>query len=132
MSESTKLHTFNVSDILGDNLVCIDGTEVITFELNTDMLDTTTISVGNVEPINLPSGYTFEQPTSLDSVVIMGSVADVANIKPESLTYVYDFSKAKIDENGNSTVVVTCEIDGYNTCWVRGYPKERTVKLTKN
>ena len=131
MTDETKLHSFNVSDVIDDDLICIDDTTTITFEMNTEMFTTTTIAVGNVESANVPSGYEFSEPDVVDSVVIIGLAEDVSKIKPENLTYIYDFGKSKVSENGNISAAVTCEIDGITTCWVKDYPKDKTVKLNK-
>lgn len=132
MTEDTKLKTFDIESVLGDNLVCVDGTKSITFELDLDRVDTKTVAVENIDSTSVPTGYKFNAPSVVDPVVVVGDADEVSRVTPANLTYVYDFSKSKVNEDGSVNVTVSCNINGYNSCWVKDYPKEKTVTLTKN
>lgn len=92
---------------LPSGLVALDDTTSVTLSFDTSEMDSVTLNVPNIRPVNMPSNYDIEVMTErVPSVTLYGPADEIANLSPESVVAQLDCQDLQIAA-GQQTLPVT-------------------------
>lgn len=115
-------------------LTNVSGITEATVTIRFHGLETRTIEVTNISPINAPDGYTAVAVTQSRQIQIRGTVEAVEAVDPSQIRIVADLSTISADETiatGTRTVPVKIYLDGGSNVGVVGTDYNIVVSITR-
>ena len=124
LDKATEL-TFDIN--LPDSVTNMTGLKQATVQVEFPDLSTKTITIGNIQIINVPEGLEAELTTQVLEIVFRGPKAEIEGLTAEDITVTVDFTGAEIG-TVNKKVTITISAEHPNCGALGSYSVYATVQ----
>ena len=124
LDKATEL-TFDIN--LPDSVTNMTGLKQATVQVEFPDLSTKTITIGNIQIVNVPEGLEAELTTQVLEIVFRGPKAEIEDLTAEDITVTVDFTGAEIG-TVNKKVTITISAEHPNCGALGSYSVYATVQ----